>query len=118
MEGVRDSRPCLLCSAGAIRRTGVASGPLTASLRRISAYWPVVVPIVVIAQTLFLGENLLPLLVLAFGGALVAGNGLALIRPPADPDENSLPRAPLGRTIVFMLVGAVMTVWALASLLA
>ena len=73
---------------------------------------------IVIAQTLFLGENLLPLLVLAFGGALLAGNALALIRPPDDPDENSLPRAPLGRTIVFILVGAVMTVWALASLLA
>jgi len=72
----------------------------------------------VTAQTLFLGEDLLPLLILAFGGALVAGNAMALIRPPTDLEEDSLPRAPIGRTILFMLVGAVMTVWALASLFA
>ncbi len=73
----------------------------------------------VFAQTLFLGDNLLPLLVLAFGGALVAGNVLALVRPPETRrDESDLERAPIVRTVVFILTGAVMTVWALASLLA
>lgn len=76
-----------------------------------------------IAQTLFLGEDLLPLLTLAFGAALVAGNGLALIKPPegADEsvgDESDLPRAPVVRTVVFIVVGTIMSVWALASLLA
>ena len=72
-----------------------------------------------IGQTLFLGENLLPLLVLAFGGALVVGNALALLRPPETPaSERSLDRAPLLRTVVYIVIGAVMTVWALASLLA
>jgi len=70
------------------------------------------------AQTLFLGENLLPLLILAFGGALVVGNGLALIRPPQTKDsDNSLDRAPFVRTTVFILIGVVMTIWSLASLL-
>lgn len=71
-----------------------------------------------LAQTLFLGENLLPLLILAFGAALVVGNALALIRPPeANESENSLDRAPFVRTFVFILIGAVMTAWSLASLL-
>ncbi|MGI9605093.1 MAG: hypothetical protein ACR2P0_03040 [Acidimicrobiales bacterium] len=70
------------------------------------------------AQTLFLGDNLLPLLTLAFGGALVAGNVMALIRPPEGRrHDTDLERAPLIRTIVFISVGALMTVWALASLL-
>lgn len=71
-----------------------------------------------LGQTLFLGENLLPLLVLAFGGALFVGNGMALIKPPetrhADTD---LERAPLPRTLAFMVTGLLMAVWALASLL-
>lgn len=71
------------------------------------------------AQALFLGENLLPLLALAFGGALVVGPGLALIKPPATPkNEDDLARPPLIRTLVFIALGAVMVFWALASLLA
>ena len=71
-----------------------------------------------IAQTLFLGEDLLPMLTLAFGAALLVGNGLALIRPPDKPhDETDLDRAPIIRTLVFIATGMVMTVWALASLL-
>lgn len=73
----------------------------------------------VFAQTLFLGENLLPLLALAFGGALVAGPGLALIKPPANrKNETDLERPPVVRTLVFMALGAVMVVWALATLIA
>ena len=71
-----------------------------------------------LGQTLFLGENLLPLLALAFGGALVAGPGLALIRPPQErAGEDELERPPLLRTLSFILLGLLMTIWALASLL-
>ena len=70
----------------------------------------------VLAQTLFLGEDLLPLLTLAFGAALVAGNAMAWIRPPAEQQESG-ERPPIVRTLAFVAIGAVMVVWALASLL-
>ncbi len=70
------------------------------------------------AQTLFLGENLLPLLALAFGGALVVGPLFALIKPPETKrNDSDLERPPLIRTLAFVVLGAVMTIWALASLL-
>ncbi len=70
------------------------------------------------AQALFLGENLLPLLALAFGAALVVGPGLALIKPPEHKrDDTDLEKPPLVRTLVFMGLGLVMALWALASLL-
>jgi hypothetical protein len=65
----------------------------------------------------FLGEDLLPLLVLAIGGALLVGNGLALLRPPPEPKEGELTRAPVARTAVMMVIGLVATIWALATLL-
>ena len=72
----------------------------------------------VLGQTLFLGDNLLPLLTLALGGALVVGNAMALIRPPEHRrNEDDLERPPLVRTLVFAAFGLVMTVWALATLL-
>jgi hypothetical protein len=47
------------------------------------------------AETAFLGENLIVWLLLALGGALFAGNLMALVRPPAQPrDEGDLERAP------------------------
>ncbi len=71
-----------------------------------------------LAQTLFLGENLLPLLTLAFGGALLAGNVLALIKPPETRrDDQDLEKPPMVRTLVYAAMGAVMAIWALASLL-
>ena len=66
---------------------------------------------------MFLGDNLLPYLVLALGGALLVGNGLALLRPPPEPKEGELTRAPVARTVVMMVIGLVATVWALATLL-
>ena len=40
----------------------------------------------------FLGEDLLPYLVLAMGGALVAGNLAAILKPPAEHrSEDDLP---------------------------
>jgi hypothetical protein len=66
----------------------------------------------------FLGDNLLPYLVLALGGALLVGNGLALVRPPAAPKDGELTRAPVARSVVMMVVGLVATIWALATLTA
>lgn len=65
---------------------------------------------------MFLGEDLLPLLVLALGAAMVVGNGLALVRPPARRQEGDLTRAPVVRSLVFVAVGFVAAIWALASL--
>lgn len=68
---------------------------------------------------MFLGEDLLAWLVLAFGGALFAGNLLAVVRPPADPvEEGSLERAPIGRSLVYAGLGLVAAIWALGSLIA
>lgn len=67
---------------------------------------------------MFLGDNLLPYLVLALGGALVFGNGMALIRPPKEARKGELARAPLGRSVVMIAIGFVAAIWALASLVA
>lgn len=69
---------------------------------------------------LFLGEDFLPWMVLAFGAALVVGPLLALVRPPqGDTDSGDAPpeRPPLARTIAMIVIGAVAAVWGLASLL-
>jgi len=67
--------------------------------------------------SLLLGDNLLAYVVLAVGGALFVGNGLALVRPPAQLSQGDLRRAPVTRTVVMMVVGAIAALWALASLL-
>jgi hypothetical protein len=64
----------------------------------------------------FLGDNLLAWLVLALGGALFAGNMLALIKPPP-PREGDLAKAPVGRSILMGVIGLVAAIWALASLI-
>ena len=66
---------------------------------------------------MFLGDDLLPYLVLALGGAMVVGNGLALLRPPPAAKEGDLERAPVTRSVVMMVVGGLAALWALASLL-
>jgi len=63
-----------------------------------------------------LGEDLLAYIVLALGGALLAGNVAAIIRPPAAQKEGDLGRAPLRRSLLMAAVGFVATVWAVASL--
>lgn len=66
---------------------------------------------------MFLGEDLLAWLVLALGGALFAGNTLALIKPPPSRvGRADLVRAPRGRSIVMAVVGLVAALWALGSL--
>lgn len=68
-------------------------------------------------HAVFLGDDLLPLLVLAFGAAMAIGSGVALVRPPVKPDQADLPRPPLGRSIGMIVVGTIAALWALASLL-
>ena len=66
---------------------------------------------------MFLGDDLLPLLVLALGAALGFGNGMALVRPPREARDDELARAPVGRSAVMIGIGLVAAIWALASLL-
>jgi hypothetical protein len=63
----------------------------------------------------FLGEDLLAYLLLAFGGAMLVGNLLAVYRPPPRMREAGQ-RAPVGRSLAMAGLGAVAFVWALASL--
>lgn len=63
------------------------------------------------------GEDLLLWLLLALGGAMVVGNLLALLRPARlARREGDLERAPLARSLAFIVVGFVAAVWAVASL--
>lgn len=66
---------------------------------------------------MFLGEDLLAWLVLALGGALFAGNLMAIVKPPERRrDESDLERAPVFRSVVMAALGLVAAVWALGSL--
>lgn len=67
---------------------------------------------------MFLGEDLLAWLTLAFGGALFVGNLLAIVKPPAKQlDDDNLERAPVLRSAIYSGIGLVAAIWALASLL-
>lgn len=63
------------------------------------------------------GDNLLPSLVLALGGALAVGTLLALVRPPATRAEGALEKPPLGRSLVQIAIGTVAALWAAVSML-
>jgi hypothetical protein len=65
---------------------------------------------------MFLGDDLLAWLVLALGGALLVGNVLAVVRPPAQTADGDLRRAPLARSLLMAAVGAIAAVWAIATL--
>ncbi len=65
---------------------------------------------------MFLGNDLLAWLILALGGALFAGNVMALVKPPP-PQEGYLAKAPVGRSVLMGVIGLVAAVWALASLI-
>lgn len=68
---------------------------------------------------MLLGEDLLPLLVLAFGAAMAIGSAAALVRPPTRrPSGGELERPPLGRSLTMIALGIVASLWALASLVA
>ena len=67
---------------------------------------------------MFLGEDLIQYLLLALGGALFAGNIMAIVRPPAEPkDDEALEKAPIGRSLLYAGLGLVAAVWALATLI-
>lgn len=61
-------------------------------------------------------QDLLPLIVLALGGAMLVGPLLALVRPRQDVKEGDLARPPLGRSLAFMGIGLIAAIWAVASL--
>ena len=67
-------------------------------------------------------DEVLRELLVAVGAALFVGNLMALLRrrapAPAGEDGHALSRAPVGRTVAFMVMGFVVAFWGLASLLA
>ncbi len=63
----------------------------------------------------FLGDDLLAYLLLAFGGAMLVGNLLAITRPPPAQQAEGT-RAPVARSLVMAGLGGIAAVWALASL--
>lgn len=66
----------------------------------------------------FLGEDLLAWLVLAVGAAMAVGNALALIRPPErHRHDDDLTQAPVGRAVVYIVLGVVAAIWGLATLI-
>lgn len=74
-------------------------------------------------------DQVLRELIAAVGAALFLGNAFALvrrrsatgttgIRAGADSDDSTqLTKAPIARTVTFMLMGLIVMVWSLASLL-
>jgi hypothetical protein len=66
----------------------------------------------------FLGDDLIVWLLLALGGALLAGNVMALLRPPPEPrDEGDLTTAPRGRSVLMAVIGLVVVIAALGGLI-
>ena len=65
---------------------------------------------------MFAVEDLLPLLVLALGAAMLVGPFLALVRPRPEVKQGELERPPLPRSLAFMAIGLIASIWALASL--
>ncbi len=64
-----------------------------------------------------LGDNLLPLLILALGAAMAVGNLLALVRPPENPKgEDDLVKAPLTRSIIYIVLGSLASLWAVVTM--
>ena len=72
----------------------------------------------VVGATPFLGEDLIPYLVLALGAALLVGNVAAMARPRRAGSDGEMVRAPAWRAVPLALVGLVASIWALATLVA
>jgi hypothetical protein len=109
---------------GLARRGGLRAVSAAVRSRWLGSLACVLASLLVLAQDApdsgaFLGDDLLPYLVLALGGALVAGNLAAIFRPPPERvrKEGDLEQAPIARSVVMAVVGAVAAIWALASLL-
>ena len=65
---------------------------------------------------MFLGDDLLAYLLLAFGGAMLVGNLLAVFRPPPEARAEGQ-RAPVGRSVLMASLGGIAMLWAVATLL-
>lgn len=71
-------------------------------------------------------DQVLRELLVAVGGALFVGNLLALARrhrervsaPGGRDGESDLERAPLARTVVYLVLGLVVMVWGIGSIIA
>ena len=116
LEGVADPRPVPVGRWGRFHRHYSDRRPKKDLEEKI----PLPARSAVLAETqLLLGDNLLPYLVLALGGAMAVGSVLALVRPPeAPPQKGDLSRAPVARTVAFALIGFLAALWAFASLVA
>lgn len=72
-------------------------------------------------EVLFLGDDLIPWLMLAVGAALAVANIAAYVKPPLvdpkNPNSERRPPAPLSRVVPFVVLGAVLAAWAIATLL-
>lgn len=72
-------------------------------------------------EVLFLGDDLIPWLMLAIGAALAVANLAAHFKPPLvdpkNPNSERRPPAPLKRVVPFAVVGTVLAIWAIATLL-
>ena len=67
---------------------------------------------------MFLGEDLLVWLVLAFGGAMFVGNVAAVVKPRETPrEEGELTQAPKVRSVAMAMLGLAAAVWATITLL-
>jgi hypothetical protein len=67
---------------------------------------------------MFLGEELLAWLVLAFGGAMFVGNVAAVVKPRETPrEEGELTQAPKVRSVAMAMLGLAAAVWATITLL-
>lgn len=68
---------------------------------------------------LLLGDDFLPWIILAFGAAMVVGNVLALVRPPAPKagEDATQSGPPIARASVMIVIGAIAAIWGIASLL-
>jgi len=67
---------------------------------------------------MFLGEDLLAWLVLAFGGAMFVGNVAAVVKPRETPrEEGELTQAPKLRSVAMAMLGLAAAVWAIITLL-
>ena len=63
-----------------------------------------------------LGNNFLAYMTLALGASLALGTGAALFKPRSDPKTGEVLRAPMGRSMIQIVIGGVAAVWALATL--
>ncbi|HBX78466.1 MAG TPA: hypothetical protein DEG43_12545 [Acidimicrobiaceae bacterium] len=73
------------------------------------------------AESLFLGKDLLPWLLLAVGAALAVANLAAVLRPPLiDPQSPTSARReppPWRKVALPICIGLAISIWAIASLL-